>query len=87
MGLERLVLLVQEVNKSIPVKSAVDIYVVYQGEGTTLAAFQLAEKLRSELPHLSTMLHCSGGNFKNNLDADKSGATLALVLGESEGTK
>ena len=82
MGLERLVLLVQEVNKSIPVKSAVDIYVVYQGEGTTLAAFQLAEKLRSELPHLSTMLHCSGGNFKKQFKrADKSGATLALVLG------
>ena len=85
MGLERLVLLVQEVNKSIPVKSAVDIYVVYQGDGTTLAAFQLAEKLRSELPHLSTMLHCSGGNFKKQFKrADKSGATLALVLGESE---
>ncbi len=85
MGLERLVLLVQEVNKSIPIKSAVDIYVVYQGEGTTLAAFQLAEKLRSELPHLSTMLHCSGGNFKKQFRrADKSGATLALVLGESE---
>ena len=85
MGLERLVLLVQEVNKSIPVKSAVDIYVVYQGEGTILAAFQLAEKLRSELPHLSTMLHCSGGNFKKQFKrADKSGATLALVLGESE---
>lgn len=85
MGLERLVLLVQEVNKSIPVKSAVDIYVVYQGEGTTLAAFQLAEKLRSGLPHLSTMLHCSGGNFKKQFKrADKSGATLALVLGESE---
>ena len=85
MGLERLVLLVQEVNKAIPVKSAVDIYVVYQGEGTTLAAFQLAEKLRSELPHLSTMLHCSGGNFKKQFKrADKSGATLALVLGESE---
>ena len=85
MGLERLVLLVQEVNKSISVKSAVDIYVVYQGEGTTLAAFQLAEKLRSELPHLSTMLHCSGGNFKKQFKrADKSGATLALVLGESE---
>ena len=85
MGLERLVLLVQEVNKSIPIKSAVNIYVVYQGEGTTLAAFQLAEKLRSELPHLSTMLHCSGGNFKKQFRrADKSGATLALVLGESE---
>ena len=85
MGLERLVLLVQEVNPNLPVKSAVDIYVVYQGEGTTLAAFELAEKVRSELPYLNTMLHCSGGNFKKQFKrADKSGATLALVIGESE---
>lgn len=85
MGLERLVLLVQEVNSNIPVKSAVDIYVVYQGECTTLAAFELAEKVRSTLPHLRTMLHCSGGNFKKQFKrADKSGATLALVIGESE---
>lgn len=85
MGLERLVLLVQEVNKEIALPSAVDIYVVYQGEGTTLAAFQLAEKLRSELPSLRVMTHCSGGNFKKQFKrADKSGATLALVIGESE---
>ena len=85
MGLERLVLLVQEVNPNVPVKSAVDIYVVYQGEGTTLAAFELAEKVRSELPHLNTMLYCSGGNFKKQFKrADKSGATLALVIGENE---
>ncbi|HHE9089235.1 TPA: histidine--tRNA ligase [Haemophilus influenzae] len=85
MGLERLVLLVQEVNPNVPAKSAVDIYVVYQGEGAILAAFELAEKVRSELPHLNTMLHCSGGNFKKQFKrADKSGATLALVIGESE---
>ncbi|MCK9110545.1 histidine--tRNA ligase [Haemophilus influenzae] len=85
MGLERLVLLVQEVNPNVPIKSAVDIYVVYQGEGTTLAAFELAEKVRSKLSHLNTMLHCSGGNFKKQFKrADKSGATLALVIGESE---
>ena len=85
MGLERLVLLVQEINPNVPVKSAVDIYVVYQGEGATLTAFELAEKVRSELPHLNTMLHCSGGNFKKQFKrADKSGATLALVIGESE---
>ena len=31
------------------------------------------------------MLHCSGGNFKKQFKrADKSGATLALVLGERE---
>ncbi|HDR1333527.1 TPA: histidine--tRNA ligase [Pasteurella multocida] len=85
MGLERLVLLVQEVNQSIRLPSAVDIYVVCQGEGTTLAAFQLAETLRTELPQLRVMTHCSGGNFKKQFKrADKSGATLALVIGESE---
>ncbi|HDR1843493.1 TPA: histidine--tRNA ligase [Pasteurella multocida] len=85
MGLERLVLLVQEVNQSIRLPSTVDIYVVYQGEGTTLAAFQLAETLRTELPQLRVMTHCSGGNFKKQFKrADKSGATLALVIGESE---
>ena len=85
MGLERLVLLVQEVNTQITLPSAVDIYIVYQGEGTTVAAFNLAEKLRSDLPHLRTLLHCSGGNFKKQFKrADKSGAKLALVIGEDE---
>ncbi len=85
MGLERLVLLVQEVNQAVDLPSAVDIYVVFAGEGTTLVAFELAEKLRSELPHLRTMTHCSGGNFKKQFKrADKSGAKFALVIGESE---
>lgn len=85
MGLERLVLLVQEVNTTIELPKAVDIYLVYQGEGTTLVAFQLAEKLRSALPYLRTMLHCSGGNFKKQFKrADKHNATFALVIGESE---
>lgn len=85
MGLERLVLLVQEVNKDIVLPSAVDIYLVFAGEGTTVSAFQLAEKLRSELPHLRVMTHCSGGNFKKQFKrADKSSAKFALVIGESE---
>ncbi|WP_439236608.1 histidine--tRNA ligase [Lonepinella koalarum] len=85
MGLERLVLLVQEVNKSIPVQSAVDIYLVFAGEGTTLAAFKIAEKLRSALPQLRVMTHCSGGKFQKQFKrADKVGAKLAIVIGESE---
>lgn len=85
MGLERLVLLVQEVNKRIVLPSAVDIYVVYFGEKTTLPAFQLAEKIRTELPHLRTMTHCGGGNFKKQFKrADKVGAKFALVIGETE---
>lgn len=85
MGLERLVLLVQEVNPSLELKRAVDFYVIFSGEGTTLPAFNLAEKLRVELPHCRTMLHCSGGNFKKQFKrADKSAARFALVIGESE---
>lgn len=85
MGLERLVLLVQEVNPNIALPRAVDIYVVYAGEGTTTAAFALAEKVRAALPNVRVMLHCSGGNFKKQFKrADKSGAKFALVLGESE---
>lgn len=88
MGLERLVLLVQEVNKDIQLPRTVDVYVVYNGEGATQNAFQLAEQIRSELPHLRTMLHCSGGTFKKQFKrADKVGAKIALVLGESEVTE
>jgi len=85
MGLERLVLLVQEVNKSIPVQRAGDIYLVFAGDGTTLAAFKIAEKLRSALPQLRVMTHCSGGKFQKQFKrADKVGAKLAIVIGESE---
>ena len=38
MGLERLVLLVQEVNAAVPVANTVDVYLVYSGEGATLNA-------------------------------------------------
>ena len=85
MGLERLVLLVQEVNTAIQLKSAVDIYIVFAGEGTVQAAFQLADRLRSALPEVRIMTHCSGGSFKKQFKrADKNGARIALVIGESE---
>ncbi len=85
MGLERLVLLVQEVNQEIDLPKAVDVYIVYSGEGTTLNAFQIAEKIRSELPNVRVMTHCSGGKFQKQFKrADKVEAQIALVIGESE---
>lgn len=85
MGLERLVLLVQEVNKEINLPNAVDVYMVYSGEGATVNAFKLAEQIRSELPQLRVMTHCSGGKFQKQFKrADKVEAQIALVIGESE---
>lgn len=85
MGMERLVLLVKEVNPNVSLAKPVDIYVIHSGENTTAAAFKLAETIRNALPSLRILLHTSGGNFKKQFKrADKSGAKLALVLGESE---
>ncbi|MGR3808370.1 histidyl-tRNA synthetase [Pasteurella testudinis DSM 23072] len=85
MGVERLILLVQEVNQSLSLPAAVDIYVVHSGEQATLQAFNVAEQLRAVCPQKNVMLHCSGGNFKKQFKrADKSGAVFAVVIGEEE---
>lgn len=60
-------------------------YLVRVGERAERAGFQLAEKLRDALPQLRLVMDCSGGSFSSQLKrADKSGARIALVLGENE---
>ncbi len=88
MGLERLVLLVQEINPEFKAESVVDIYLVSSGQGTQVAAMLLAEKLREKCPSLKFMTNYGGGNFKKQFArADKWGARVALVLGEDEVSK
>lgn len=85
MGMERLVLLLETLELNQDLRPAVDIYLAMVGEGTEVAGFMLAERLRDALPTLRLMSHCGGGNFKKQLKrADKSGASIALILGESE---
>ncbi|MFP1907869.1 histidine--tRNA ligase [Lonsdalea quercina] len=85
MGLERLVLLVQTVNPEFKALPGVDVYVISSGAGTQSAAMLLAESLRDEIPGLKLMTNFGGGNFKKQFArADKSGARVALVLGENE---
>ncbi|RZA49280.1 histidine--tRNA ligase [Serratia marcescens] len=85
MGLERLVLLVQAVNPEFKAPSAIDVYVISSGVGTQSAAMQLAEQVRDAAPQLKLMTNYGGGNFKKQITrADKWGARIALILGESE---
>ncbi|AWQ49250.1 histidine--tRNA ligase [Serratia marcescens] len=85
MGLERLVLLVQAVNPEFKAPSAIDVYVISSGAGTQSAAIQLAEQVRDAAPQLKLMTNYGGGNFKKQITrADKWGARIALILGESE---
>ncbi|HXY96391.1 MAG TPA: His/Gly/Thr/Pro-type tRNA ligase C-terminal domain-containing protein, partial [Steroidobacteraceae bacterium] len=45
----------------------------------------IIERLRSERPRLRFELHLGGGNFKAQFRrADRSGAPVALVIGEDE---
>ncbi|WP_236982197.1 histidine--tRNA ligase [Marinagarivorans cellulosilyticus] len=85
MGVERLVLLLAELN-AMPegLDGLVDIYVAAVGN-VQAKAIALAEQVRDAMPFLRVVGHCGGGSFKNQLKrADKSGAMLALIVGESE---
>lgn len=86
MGMERMVLLVQEVNPEFTADASVaDVYLASFGENSQQAVILVAEKVRDALPTLRLMTNHGGGNFKKQLArADKQGAKIALILGEDE---
>jgi histidyl-tRNA synthetase len=62
-----------------------DIYFIMVGGAAKQKGLLLAEKLRDELPELCLITNCDGGNFKTQFKrADKSGARMALILGDDE---
>jgi histidyl-tRNA synthetase len=84
MGVERVVELMLQVG-AIPPRKPADIYIIASGERATRAGLALAEQLRDALPELGFEMNQGGGNFKAQFRrADRSGARLALVLGDNE---
>lgn len=85
LGIERLVLLIEEVNPDLlAIPPEADVYILYD-EVAASAALKLAEDVRTEFPHLAVQYHCGGGSFKSQFKkADKSGAEIALVMGGNE---
>ncbi|GAA6152977.1 histidine--tRNA ligase [Pseudoteredinibacter isoporae] len=89
MGVERLVLLLEALDRfpdTLP--AAADIYIVaasHDVERAQCAAAKLAESVRAELSGYRVVNHCGGGSFKSQLKkADRSGASIALILGDQE---
>ncbi len=83
MGLERLVELLTD--DAAPGEPPAEVYVVIGAPALEVEAVALAEQLRDALPGLRLSLHCGGGSLKSQFKrADRSGAVLALVLGEAE---
>jgi histidyl-tRNA synthetase len=85
MGEERLLLLLEALNKPLKIDNQVDAYVMVGSPECTASAIKLAEQLRTDAPHLKVLLHTGSGSLKNQFKkADKLGARIALVLGGDE---
>ena len=85
MGIERLVLLLDELGV-VPdsIAHQVDVYLMAVGD-VEQQGLVLAEKLREQCPSLRIEHHCGGGSVKSQIKkADKSGAIIALIMGQDE---
>ena len=84
MGCERIVAMLIDQDRAHQAKSC-DVYLLIRGEQTVRVGQKLSESLRDFMPDLSMLVHSGGGSFKSQMrKADKSGAKIALILGESE---
>ena len=84
MGIERAVELLAQAQR-IPSGRTPDVYVVVNGARAAAAGLALVERLRNELPQRRFELNLGGGNFKTQFRrADRSGAALALIVGDDE---
>lgn len=85
LGLERLVLLMETLSDEPLAQSQAEIFVVTMGDVAHQYGFKLVEQLRDVLPDLRVLLNQGGGNMKKQMKrADKTGAKLALIIGEDE---
>ena len=85
MGLERLVELLATDQADDSSGAPAQVYVVVGNEALAVEAVALSERLRDDITGLRLSLHCGGGSLKSQFKrADRSGAELALVLGEEE---
>ena len=83
MGIERLLSLLEDAGKQVD--NAADIFVILQGEQAQLEGMSIVEALRNELEGIVIQTNCGGGSFKSQMKkADKSGAKIALLIGEDE---
>ena len=84
MGIERLVALF-EASGGVAPASGVDVYVAALGDGPLERALSLAENLRDSIAGIRIEMNLGGGSLKSQMKrADKSGAKIALILGEQE---
>ncbi|MEW6998967.1 histidine--tRNA ligase [Colwelliaceae bacterium BS250] len=85
LGIERLVLMLTELEKLENIRTTTDVYVVMVGEQAELTGVAFSEQWRDTVPNIRIQTHCGGGKFNKQMKrADKSGAQIAIILGDTE---
>ena len=83
LGMERLVEVFMESTQE-DLTQKPDIYILSSDDKALANGLKIAEQIR-DLTTCSVLMHCGGGSFKSQFKkADKSGAKIALILGEEE---
>lgn len=83
MGLERILLLLETAN--LKFAHQVDGFLMCIGEKAEQARLLAAERIRNLLPNFAVQTNMGSGSFGNLFKkADKSGAKVALIIGEDE---
>ncbi|WP_370637120.1 histidine--tRNA ligase [Legionella sp. 16cNR16C] len=85
IGVERMLLLLETLDISMPAPAYPSFFIVATGEQELLQALVVAEKLRATNPEWQVLTNTAGGGFKSQFKkADKSGADYAIIIGENE---
>ena len=84
LGIERIVGLLQAAGMAAVVALPA-VYLVLSGDRAENAGLAMAERLRDALPGAGVQVNMGGGSLKSQMKrADKSGAALALIIGDDE---
>lgn len=84
LGLERLIELL-EMPEDVQRENTLNAYLVLVGEGASEKGMPLSQKWRNEVHGLKLQVNCGAGSIKSQMKkADKSGANIALILGDDE---
>ena len=83
IGIERLLELID--HQKVTDNSIPHIYLLISGSKSKKHGLFLAEKIRQQSQHIKVLTNCGDSSLKNQFKkADKSGAKIALILGEDE---
>lgn len=85
LGIDRIILLMESLNPLQTQENPKSVFIIATNEAATIKALVMAETIRCAHPDIDVITNTAGGSFKSQFKkADKSGARLALIIGDDE---